>query len=151
MTETTENQLLELALQIALKAHQNQLDKAGVPYILHPLRVMMKQTSLKHMIVAVLHDVVEDSDYTVEDLRAKGFPDDILSAVAALTKPDDMSYEKYLAIVRQNPIALKVKLADLEDNINPLRLKNLNATHLERLQKYHRAYRFLIGERESPE
>jgi (p)ppGpp synthase/HD superfamily hydrolase len=141
---------LELALQIALDAHKNQIDKAGMSYILHPLRVMMRQTSIKHMIVAVLHDVVEDSEYTIEDLRSKGLPEDILSAVAALTKDDDMSYEAYLAVVRQNPMALAVKLADLEDNINPLRLKNLNATNLERLHKYHRAYMYLIGERESP-
>jgi (p)ppGpp synthase/HD superfamily hydrolase len=146
MIDSTKNHLLELALQIASDAHKGQTDKAGLPYILHPLRVMMKQTTLEEMIVALLHDVIEDSTYTVKDLSKKGFPEEIVSAVSALTKPEEISYKAYLEVVRQNPLALKVKLADLEDNLNPLRLKELTEQHIQRLKKYHRAYKYLTGE-----
>jgi GTP diphosphokinase / guanosine-3',5'-bis(diphosphate) 3'-diphosphatase len=94
---------LEEAIKIATKAHKGQVDKAGKPYILHPLRVMLKMPSIELMIIAVLHDGIEDSTLTCEDLRQKGFPETIISAVEALTKSEDETYEDFIKRAKRNP------------------------------------------------
>ncbi len=132
--------LLERAIQIAREAHFNQRDKAGFPYLLHPLRIMLKMDSVKEMIIAVLHDVVEDSQWTLDDLRKEKFSEDIVSAVDSLTRRAGESYDNYIDRVKRNPLAIRVKLGDLEDNMNIRRLDRITEQHLEKLKQYHRAY-----------
>ena len=131
---------VEDAISIATQAHKGQTDKAGAPYLLHPLRIMMQMTSEAAMMTAVLHDVVEDTDWTLERLREEGFSDEVLEAVDSLTHREDESYQEFVERVRANPIARQVKIADLEDNMNIRRISQLSAKDLERLEKYHRAW-----------
>lgn len=131
---------LEKAIIIAAKAHQGQEDKAGYPYILHPIRMMLCMSSEIEMIIAVLHDVVEDTDWTLSDLQKEGFSAEVLEAVDCLTRRDGESYEKFISRVRANPIARRVKIADLEDNMNIKRISNLTEKDMERLKKYHRVW-----------
>lgn len=128
---------LERAIQIAAIAHQGQKDKAGNPYILHPLRIMLKMDALERMIIAVLHDVIEDSDWTLDDLREEGFSPTVIEGVDALTRKTGETYQAYIERLKRHPAVIPVKLGDLEDNLNMLRLKQLSANDLERLKKYH--------------
>ncbi|MCW5888103.1 MAG: phosphohydrolase [Anaerolineales bacterium] len=137
---------LATAIQVALTAHAGQQDKAGQPYILHPLRLMLRMSTPEEMIVAVLHDVVEDSQTTRADLERMGFAEPILDALDALTHREEQSYEDYIAAIKQVPLARRVKLADLEDNSNILRLSEVTQASLERLQKYHTAWQTLKEE-----
>lgn len=136
---------LNKALAVAAEAHAGQTDKAGKPYILHPLRLMWQMETETEMMVALLHDVVEDSDWTLERLTAAGFSPEVVTAVAALSRQPNESYEAFIERLRPNPLAVKVKLADLRDNMNPLRLEKLTERDLERLAKYHQAWRVLNG------
>jgi (p)ppGpp synthase/HD superfamily hydrolase len=137
---------LATAIQVALTSHAGQQDKAGQPYILHPLRLMLRMSTPEDMIVAVLHDVVEDSQITRADLERMGFAEPILDALDALTHREEQSYEDYIAAIKQVPLARRVKLADLEDNSNILRLSEVTQASLERLQKYHTAWQTLKEE-----
>lgn len=131
---------LARAVAIAAQAHSDQVDKYGAPYILHPLRVMMRMGTEEAMMAAVLHDVVEDSAWTLEALRAEGFPEEVLQAVDRLTKRDGESYEVFVERVMEDPLARLVKLADLEDNMDPKRIRQITGRDWERLHKYHRAW-----------
>lgn len=128
--------LLKTAIAIATTAHQHQLDKAGKPYIQHPLRVMNQLDSLEAKIVGVLHDVIEDSNVTLADLEKHGFPEEIIAAIAAITKHPNEDYELYLNRVIANPLALRVKLADMTDNLDITRIANPTPKDWERMQKY---------------
>lgn len=128
------------AIALAAQAHETQTDKAGAPYILHPLRLMLKMHSEPEMIVAVLHDVVEDTDWTLEKLRAEGFSEEVLAAVDSVTQREDEEEDAYLARAEANPIGRKVKLADIEDNMDLRRLSALGEKDIERLKKYHRRW-----------
>jgi (p)ppGpp synthase/HD superfamily hydrolase len=135
---------LAKAIAIAARAHEHQRDKAGAPYILHPLRMMFRMGTEEEKVVAVLHDLLEDAeDWTAGRLRAEGFSDEIVAALECLTKRDGEEYGAFIARAAANPLSLKVKLADLEDNMDPTRLETLGPKEVERLQKYHRAYREL--------
>jgi (p)ppGpp synthase/HD superfamily hydrolase len=134
---------LERAILIAAQAHLGQRDKARAPYILHPLRLMMRMESEAAMIAAVLHDVVEDSDWTLERLRGEGFSEEVLQAVDCLTHRDGETYDEFIARVRVNKIASQVKIADLEDNMNVKRIGEMTPKDLARIEKYHRAWRAL--------
>jgi (p)ppGpp synthase/HD superfamily hydrolase len=138
---------LEKAIQIAAQAHLGQRDKGGAPYILHPLRMMMRMESEAAMIAATLHDVVEDSDWTLEQLRGEGFSEEVLQAVDCLTRRDGETYEEFVARAQANAIARQVKIADLEDNMNVKRLGEMTPKELARIEKYHRAWRALTQER----
>jgi (p)ppGpp synthase/HD superfamily hydrolase len=131
--------MLEKAIQCAVKAHAGQKDKAGAPYILHPLRIMMKMDSQAGMIAAMLHDVVEDSSVTLSDLRAEGFSEEVIAAVDHLTRREGEAYEIFINRLRHNPLAVKVKLADLEDNMDIRRIENVTERDIERMQKYQAA------------
>ena len=121
--------LYDVALKIASDAHKGQVDKAGVDYIQHPIYVASLVTDEKAKVVALLHDVIEDSAYTLADLRARGFTEEIVTAVATLT----------------NSIARKVKLADLQHNSDLTRLSKVNEDDLKRVQKYQAAITFLMA------
>ncbi len=131
---------VEDAISIAAQAHKGQKDKAGAPYLLHPLRMMLRMTSESAMMAAVLHDVVEDSDWTLEQLREKGFSAEVLEAVECLTHRNEESYQEFIERVQTNPIARQVKIADLEDNMNIQRINKISPKDLQRMEKYHRAW-----------
>ena len=131
-------------MEIAMRAHRGQVDKAGFPYIMHPLRLVLKVDSLPEMIAAVLHDTVEDSAVTFELLEQEGFSAEVVEAVRCLTRRDDESYEEFILRAKDNPIARNVKRADLEDNMNLSRLETISQEDLDRLRKYHGAWRILV-------
>lgn len=135
--------LLERAIQIAANAHAGQTRKDGSPYILHPLRLMLKMDSDEARIVAILHDVVEDTDISFEDLRREGFPESVLEALRLLTHDKDTPYEEYVEWIKPHPLARKVKLADLEDNFDIRCLTGIEEKDLQRIKKYHRAWTIL--------
>lgn len=130
--------LREKAIRIARKHHAGQLDKAGQPYIGHPIRVMNAMDTLEAKIVGVLHDAVEDSSLTLDDLRAAGFPEPIVAAIDAISKRDDEEVEAYLARVEADPLALEVKIADMKDNLDPTRIANPTEKDHRRMEKYRR-------------
>ena len=132
-------QTLERAIAIAAAAHAGQLDKGGAPYILHPLKVMLRMTTLEERIVAVLHDVVEDCDISLDDLRKEGFSEEVLTAIQSVTKVPGESYEDFVERAAQNPIGRVVKLADLEENSDISRIASPSWEDLERIEKYRRA------------
>jgi (p)ppGpp synthase/HD superfamily hydrolase len=132
-------QTLERAIAIAAAAHEGQVDKGGAPYILHPLKVMLRVNTLEERIVAVLHDVVEDCGISFDDLRNEGFSETVLMAIASVTKVPDESYEEFIERVAQNPIGRVVKLADLEENSDLSRIAQPSWEDLERVEKYRRA------------
>lgn len=134
---------LEKAIEIAARAHAGQLDKAGQPYILHPLRVMLEVSTPEQRITAVLHDVIEDTDVINEYLSAEGFPPEILEAIAALTKLDN---EKRMDAARRaavNPIARKVKIADVRDNMELSRIPDPTPRDHERFREYQQILEYL--------
>ncbi|MBF0309549.1 MAG: bifunctional (p)ppGpp synthetase/guanosine-3',5'-bis(diphosphate) 3'-pyrophosphohydrolase [Magnetococcales bacterium] len=142
--------LLEKAIRLALDAHQGQTDKAGAPYLLHPLRMMLRMETEEERIVAVLHDVVEDSETSFEDLRRLGCSKTIVDAVDALTHRYGEAYEEYLVRAGANPLARRVKRADLEDNMDLRRIDNPTDADFQRLLRYRRAWS-LLGEAGTPD
>lgn len=137
---------LERAIEIATEAHRGQLDKAGCDYIEHPLRVMAAGKSLDEKIVGVLHDVVEDTNWTFEDLAAEGFSAEVIEALRCVTKLSESEpYDKFIARVKRNPLAVAVKLNDLSDNMDIRRLPYLSDKDVKRLKRYLKAYKQLTG------
>lgn len=131
---------LERAILLAAQHHQGQVDKAGAPYILHPLRVMFRCHNTDAMTAAVLHDTVEDTALTLDDLRREGFSETIVNAVDCLTRRDDETYDAFTERVMANPLAREVKLSDLEDNMDLRRIADPQPKDFERLARYRRAY-----------
>jgi (p)ppGpp synthase/HD superfamily hydrolase len=131
---------LEDAIALAVEAHRGQRDKAGQSYILHPLRVMMRLQTEAERMAAILHDVVEDTPYTLERLRALGYPDEVLGALDCLTKREGESYEAFIERLRPHALARRVKLADLEDNMDVRRLPAVGPREAERLTRYRAAW-----------
>jgi (p)ppGpp synthase/HD superfamily hydrolase len=135
------------AISIAAQAHEGQVDKTGALYILHPLRVMMNMTTEQALIVAVLHDLIEDTDWTIEGLRQEGFGAEILDAVDCLTRRDGEEYQAFIKRVQLNPLAVTVKIADLEDNLDVSRLTEVTEADAKRLEKYRNALQVLVNHR----
>ena len=133
------------AMKLCYEAHKDQVDKSGMPYVFHPFHVAEQMTDEATTIVALLHDVVEDTDYTLEDLAAEGFGKDILEAVALMTHEDDVPYLEYVAKLKDNPIARAVKLADLAHNSDLPRIGEVDEETRERLEKYKKAMALLKG------
>ncbi|MFN7972074.1 MAG: GTP pyrophosphokinase [Acidobacteriota bacterium] len=139
-----ENQAtLEDAILLSVQAHRGQRDKVGKPYVLHPLRMMLALESDDERIVAVLHDVVEDTPHTFEDLRARGFSEDVIAALGCVTRRPDETYDAFIDRVKGNPLAVRVKIADLEDNMDVKRLTSVGEKDRERLARYVKAWREL--------
>lgn len=140
---------IEKALQIAAQAHEGQQDKEGLPYILHPLRVMSRVENHEARIVAILHDVVEDTSVTLDDLRQAGFSAEVLAAVQCVTHRKDEPYADYVVGCKHNPIARQVKLGDLADNCRLdrtiLRAERLQPD-LARIHRYFLSYKFLTDQ-----
>ena len=138
---------LQRAIEIATEAHKGQYDKAGNDYIGHPLRVMEMGTTENEKIVGVLHDVVEDTDWTFEALAAEGFSEEVIAALRCVTKlSENENYDDFIERVKKNPLAVAVKINDLSDNMDIRRLPYLSDKDFKRLKKYLKAYKRLIGE-----
>ena len=139
---------LERALQIAVAAHAGQQDKNGAPYIFHPIRVMMRCTVPNARIVALLHDVVEDTGVTMEQLAAEGFSAEVLATLRLVTHDPAVSYDDYISLILTDRTAIEVKMADLEDNSDIRRLQSVDEKTMQRLNKYLLAYRRLSAARD---
>ncbi|MBR1447770.1 MAG: GTP pyrophosphokinase [Prevotella sp.] len=138
------NELYDRALQIAIQAHQGQKDKSGRDYIMHPIRVAERCKDPKAKIVALLHDTIEDTHITADFLRSEGFPDEIVDGVLSVTKREGEDYDTFVHRAAQNAIGREVKMADLEDNMDIRRLKEIAEDDVARLRKYLRAWQYLI-------
>lgn len=127
------------ALKLCFEAHKNQTDKSGIPYVFHPFHLAEQMQDEETTIVALLHDIVEDSDYTFADLKKEGFGESVMRALALLTHDEKMDYAQYMryvAAIKENPIAKAVKLADLQHNADLSRLDCIDEQALKRRQKY---------------
>lgn len=140
---TAEQSMVDLALSIARKAHEGQLDKAGADYIEHPIYVASQVDTEEEKAVALLHDVIEDSPVLAEELLQAGLPETVVTAVQVLTKKKEQDYQTYLETVKKNPLARVVKLADLKHNSDLSRLSSITEKDRERLKKYKKAIDFL--------
>lgn len=137
---------LQRAIEIAVEAHAGQTSRDGLPYVLHPLRIMLQMRNDTERTVAVLHDVVEDNpEWPLARLAAEGFDDAVVQAVDGLSRRDGESYEAFVRRAAQNPLARTIKLADLRDNMNIERLPVLGARDCERLERCHKALVYLTG------
>ena len=138
---------LQRAIEIATQAHQGQFDKAGRDYIGHPLRVMEMGKTEEEKIVGVLHDVIEDTDWTFERLKEEGFSQEVIAALKCVTKlSENENYDDFIDRVKKNPLAVAVKINDLTDNMDIRRLPYLSDKDVKRLKKYLKAYKRLTGE-----
>jgi (p)ppGpp synthase/HD superfamily hydrolase len=137
--------MLEKAIELAVEAHKGAVDKGGHPYILHPLRVMMSIPAEEKdaRIVAVLHDIVEDTDLTLDHLREFGFSDVVVDAIDAVTKREEEDYFDFVKRAKANPVARIVKIADIKDNMDTSRLKEIAEWDLARMEKYKKALEIL--------
>ena len=131
------------AMKLCFKAHKDQVDKSGMPYVFHPFHVAEQMKDEPTTIVALLHDVVEDTDYTLKDIAAMGFGQDVVDALALMTHYKNVPYLDYVAKIKDNPIARKVKLADLAHNSDPTRLDVIDEEARKRLEKYKKAIALL--------
>jgi len=135
----------EKALSIATDAHRNQTDRYGAPYIMHVMRVMMRGKNDNERIIGLLHDVVEDTPLTLDDLRRAGFAEPIIAAVNCLTRPETEPYEDFIERIKTNRLAINVKINDLEDNMDMRRVPEVTQKDLPRLNKYLKAYHGLVN------
>ncbi len=131
------------AMKLCYQAHRYQTDKSGIPYVFHPIHLAEQMDDEATTVTALLHDVVEDSAYTLRDLEAMGFAPDVLEALALLTHQETVPYMDYIAAIKQNPIARAVKLADLAHNSDLTRLDTVDAKSLARVEKYRQAIALL--------
>jgi (p)ppGpp synthase/HD superfamily hydrolase len=130
---------IETAIAIAAQAHQGQTDKGGKPYIFHPLQVMSRVESIDEKIVAVLHDVLEDTEVTAEQLRTVGFGVHIIEAVKGLTRSKGEEYSDFISRAKSNPLSRVVKVADIQENMNLDRIPHPTQEDRARVEKYKRA------------
>lgn len=133
------------ALKLCYEAHKDQVDKSGLPYVFHPFHLAEQMQDENTTIVALLHDVVEDTDYTLDDLRAMDFGDEVMEALSYMTHDQAVPYMEYVAKIREHDIARTVKLADLRHNSDITRLDWVDQKALDRVEKYAQAIRLLEG------
>ena len=138
------NELLDKAISIAVDSHSGQVNDKSEPYVLHPLRMMFKALTIEEKIVAVLHDVIEKTTIVLDNLRSDGFSDRIVFAIDALSRRAEESYDKYIDRVRENKLATKVKIIDLDDNISSLNLGETEDIKSNKFLKYQKARNTLI-------
>lgn len=131
------------AMKLCFEAHKEQVDKSGLPYVFHPFHLAEQMRDEETVITALLHDVVEDTNYTLGDLRKMGFPESVLTALEAMTHDDAVPYLEYVERLKSNPIARTVKLADLRHNSDISRLNVVDEKALARVEKYKKAIALL--------
>ena len=134
------------ALKLCFEAHKNQVDKSGLPYVFHPFHLAEQMKDENTTVVALLHDVVEDTEYTIQDLKNMGFEEEVIEAISMLTHDDEVPYEEYVSNLKSNPIASAVKLADLMHNSDLSRLEKVTEKDLKRVEKYKKAMEILKSE-----
>ena len=137
-------ELTKKALKLCFEAHKNQVDKSGMPYVFHPFHLAEQMDTEETVCVALLHDVVEDTDYTLGDLIAMGFTKPVTDALALMTHDEAVPYLAYVAKLKADPIARQVKLADLRHNSDMTRLDQVDEKALERVEKYKKAIELLL-------
>lgn len=135
--------MTKAALNLCFEAHKNQRDESGMPYVFHPFHLAEQMKDEKTTIVALLHDVVEDTDVTLDDIRNMGFDDEVVAAIELMTHDPNVPYMEYVSQIKKNPISKAVKLADLYHNSDITRLDEVTARDEERLKKYAEAIRLL--------
>ncbi len=138
--------LTKKALRLCFESHKDQTDKSGLPYVFHPFHLAEQMDDEISTCVALLHDVVEDTDVTFEDLAAEGYPEEVLAALRLLTHHPEEPYFDYVKRIKTNPIATKVKLADLAHNSDLTRMDEITPYALTRNEKYKKAAAILRGE-----
>jgi (p)ppGpp synthase/HD superfamily hydrolase len=131
------------AVSLAVRVHTGQVDRAGHPYMLHVLRVTSRVFDATAQLVAVLHDVVEDTPVTLDELRLMGYPEEMVEAIDCLTRRDGERYEDMIERIARNPLAVRVKLSDLQDHMDLRRGTEITPDDLERIARYQKAYRRL--------
>lgn len=141
--------LTKKALRLCFEAHKDQVDKSGTPYVFHPFRLTEQMETEETVVTALLHDVAEDTAYTVADLAAMGFPESVTEALALLTHDKAVPYLDYVATVKTNPIARAVKIADLRHNSDLSRLDAPDEQALRRRETYQKALAILLDESEA--
>ena len=133
------------AMKLCFEAHKDQVDKSGLPYVFHPFHLAEEMQDEKSTVAALLHDVAEDTDLSLEEIYEYGFGEEVMAALALLTHGDGVPYMEYVAAIKQNPIARAVKLADLKHNSDLSRLDEISPKALERREKYLQAIALLEG------
>jgi len=129
-------EMTKRALSLCFEAHKDQKDKSGLPYVFHPFHLAEQMEDEETTVVALLHDVIEDTEYTIEDLQKVGFSQRVISAIALMTHDPQVPYMEYVRAIKSNPIARAVKLADLRHNSDMTRLDIITQRDEERAQKY---------------
>lgn len=139
--------LTKKAMKLCFEAHKDQVDKTDIPYIFHPFHLAEQMDDEISTVCALLHDVVEDSDTTLDDLRIKGFPDEVIEVLALLTHDENVPYMDYVREIKKNPVATKVKIADLTHNSDLSRMEEseIDERALKRNEKYAEALRILMN------
>ena len=137
--------LTKKAMKIAFEAHKNQVDKSGMPYVFHPFHLAEQMTDEYSVCAALLHDVAEDSDITLEQLGSEGFPDEVIEAVRLLTHEKSVPYLEYVGALKHNAIAVSVKLADIHHNSDLSRLDIVDENAMRRAEKYSAALKLLLS------
>lgn len=135
--------MTKVALKLCFEAHKDQIDKSGMPYVFHPFHLAEQMQDEETTIVALLHDLIEDTDHTIEDLREMGFGERVLAAIALMTHAPEVPYMDYVAQIKTNSIARAVKLADLRHNSDVSRLDFVTAKDEARVEKYKKAIALL--------
>ena len=135
--------LTKKALKLCFDTHKDQVDKSGMPYVFHPFHLAEQMDDEISTVCALLHDVVEDSETTLDDLSKLGFPKEVIEVLSLLTHADDIPYMDYVREIKKNPIATKVKIADLKHNSDSTRVEYADERMLERWEKYAEAIRIL--------
>lgn len=137
-------QMIKKAMKICFEQHKNQIDKSGIPYVFHPIHIAEQMKDEDSIIVALLHDVIEDTNLTLNDLARYGFNQEVLNALKCMTHDKSISYFDYIKGIGENSIARKVKIADLQHNSNLARLEKITSDDLKRMEKYKKSLNYLI-------
>lgn len=132
-------------IKLMFEKHKDQVDKSGIPYVFHPFHLTEQMDDEETTITALLHDIVEDTDTTFDDLRKLGFSDNVINALKLMTHDKNVDYFEYVKNISKNPIARKVKIKDLEHNMDTSRLDEVTDKDLERVKKYKKCYKYLLN------
>ena len=138
--------MTKLAMKLCFEAHKDQVDKSGIPYVFHPIHLAEQMKDEETTVVALLHDLLEDTEYSANDLRKLGFSESVIRAIQTMTHPEGMDYMEYVKRIKSDTIARQVKLADLQHNSDITRLDRVDAEALARAEKYRAAMAILQEE-----
>ena len=138
-------EMTKKAIKLMFEKHKDQVDKSGMPYVFHPFHLAEQMDDEETTITALLHDIVEDTDTTFDDLRKLGFSDNVINALKLMTHDKNVDYFEYVKNISKNPIARKVKIKDLEHNMDTSRLDEVTDKDLERVKKYKKCYKYLLN------